>query len=220
MRSPALVIVLLVAFAPVGSEAAPTKVRTLKQVGRRATAWVRRTRAILGQTGVVATVEAQAGVGVSAIGDVGLRITPKDVEGHRKYGAFVSGEAHAFALGIRGTTSFDPALRGVERKYGPVGHGSPLYGDRISVALVPELLSVFAGRSGGLGLRLNLLPILSGPLAYLGRWGGTLYVTNPKLAPAAAWVLDKSDRVERKLDQLWERFDDHFALTRLDLNKP
>lgn len=154
------------------------------------------------RTGVVATVETQVGVGVSVIGDVGFRMTPKDLQtGKREVGVFASGEAHAFAVGVRGSVSNDPALRGVEWKYGPMGHGSPMYGDRVSVTLVPEVFSLFAGRSGGLGMRLTPFPLpqslvgrfLPGKWALLARMGGTVYVTDPSLARTSGWVLDAGD---------------------------
>jgi hypothetical protein len=63
--------------------------------------------------------------------------------------------------------------------------------------------------------------------AYLGRWGVTIYVTNPALAPASKWVLDKSDWVERQADRwvfapagrMYDRIDDHFAPIRINLNE-
>lgn len=225
----ALALVLTIGFVPARLEAAPAPIRAVKARLQKVGTWLKNTRRVLRNTGVVATVEAQLGVGFSVLGDVGFRITPKDeATGKRKAGLFVSAEGHAFVVGARATTAFDKSLRGMEYKYGPVGHGSPLYGDRISVVLFPEVLSVFAGRSGGLGLRLNLFPLLSGPFAYLGRWGGTIYVTNPALAPAAGWVLDKADRVEAKLKSWipdpvkdrWNRFRLKFGKNRVASDAP
>jgi hypothetical protein len=126
-------------------------------------------------------------------------MTAKAEDGTRKTTGFAVGEVHLGPLGLAGVASPDPALRGIEKRLGPIGHSSPLFGDRVSVPVIPEVLSVYAGRSGGLGFRVNVVPMFSGPLAYLGRFGMSVYVTHPALAPSALWVLDKSDRIERQL---------------------
>jgi hypothetical protein len=78
-----------------------------------------------------------------------------------------------------------------------VRHGSPLYGDRVVVPIIPEVFSLFAGRSGGLGMRLNLFAIPGVPpkMRLIAKWGFTLYLTNPELAKLSNPLLDKVDAV-------------------------
>jgi hypothetical protein len=76
----------------------------------------------------------------------------------------------------------------------------------VSLIVLPEVAELFVGRSGGLGGRLTLLKLplgIPGASANLARWGFTLYVTNPRLAPMATRILDFTDGVVSGLDHAW-----------------
>jgi hypothetical protein len=146
----------------------------------------------LGQTGAVVTAELHAGVGVTAVAGVGLRIRP----GLAGADVFAMLEGDLLIPGVRFSVSPNPELTGVEWSVGPVAFNSPLYRNRVVVQVIPGALAIFAGRTGGLGFQLNAFPLalLPPPFDLLTRAGVSVYVTDPRLAPVANWTLDRVDQ--------------------------
>jgi hypothetical protein len=145
-------------------------------------------------TGVTVSCGVLAGVpGAEASVDLGyLKAAKGDPRGS---GLFASAGGMLAVASYRQTFSPRPGLRGREIGLGPMGRGSPVYGDRVSVPIVPGVASLSASRKGGLGLCFSAIPL---PVFYpVVRGQVSVFLTNPALAGVSCRLLDGVDRVGR-----------------------
>jgi hypothetical protein len=108
-------------------------------------------------------------------------------------GVFWQNAADVTVGGLKRISSPVPELRGWEWNLGPSSRRHPIYGDRVGFSIIPDLLSIAAARSGGLGLG-TALPIPGLPFTMF-RMPVTIYVANPKLCKISGKVIDCVDRL-------------------------
>jgi hypothetical protein len=162
------------------------------------------------RTGIIVSTGLAAGVpgigpNFSTEGGIAMRENPET--GRRRFIGYGSGGVSFLFWGrklVGNTLSRRPQ---VERKIAAAGVGvarnHPIFGDRISIS--PPLISIYASRSGGLGISVDippLVPIFGLPYP-VARSVFSLYVSNPKLAGVSNRILDRTDKlaatVNRKL---------------------
>ena len=154
------------------------------------------------QTGIVATVGIDVGIpGLHAGADQGVVIGAADpVTGKRKVAAFSQVRGGAALMSASKVLSRHPELRGTEYSVGPVGRKSPVYGDRVQIPVIPDVISVDASRKGGLGVTFYGVPLpVPGIPPGLVRAGASLYVTDPRLAKISNPLLDRVDKAVAKV---------------------
>jgi hypothetical protein len=184
---------------------------TIKVVGPKG---FRRFRQNLKKTGFVVTGGVSAGPPIWQGGleaDAGFAVRgDRNPEGKRIWGPFADFTADSSIVGRTFYTSPRKELRGVERTHGPLGHGNPVFNDRVQVPIIPGIITALVSRgdgqnreSGGLGLAISVpgLPFLF-PISFAAPFfqlNATVYVTSPWLVRPSHWVLDKSEKVSEKV---------------------
>jgi hypothetical protein len=146
------------------------------------------------KTTIILTAGLSAGPFIGGVSSsVGLVIRARDSE--LPQGLFWQNGADLLVLGARRISSPVPELRGWEWNIGPRSQRHPIYGDRVGLAIIPDVLSIAASRSGGLGIGFSL-PIPGVPFA-LCRAPFSIYVASPGLCRIGGKVNDGIDALTR-----------------------
>ncbi len=180
-------------------------------------------RSELKKVGVVVQYDVDYGIpGLNGMVGQGLVVTPVEEATHKRAIApftVVGGSVGFFAK--RRYLSPNKRFRGTETGIAHVNSGSPVYGDRVQVPLVPGLIYIGASRQGGLGITIAPLRLpfaFGGALVFpLLRGALSIYVTHPLLARPANWILDKNDLLLARLGRLMRPVKARFTALKLKL---
>jgi hypothetical protein len=151
------------------------------------------------KTTIILTAGLSAGPFVGGVSSsVGLVIRARDSA--LPQGIFWQNGADLALVGGRRISSPTPSLRGWEWNIGPRSQRHPIYGDRVGLSIIPDMLSIAASRSGGLGIGFSL-PIPGVPFV-LCRVPLSIYVASPSLCRVGGKVNDGIDALTRTCGRL------------------
>lgn len=151
--------------------------------------------------GIVASTGLSAGIpgtGPNFSGDAGLSWRTDPASGRRKLVLWGSAGGSLLFWSRKAVSSTLEPRPQIERKVAAAGlsvaRNHPLFGDRVAIS--PPLLSLYAGRSGGLGLSVDVPPLVSvlGLGFPVARSNFSLYLVHPRLSPTSNRILDWTDR--------------------------
>ena len=152
---------------------------------------------------------ASAGIhgGIPATGpnlgtEAGFSWRTDPASGRRKLVLYGSGGGSILFWGRKAVSSTLQLKPQIERKIAAAGltvaRNHPIFGDRIAIS--PPLMSIYASRSGGLGLSVDVPPLFSvfGLGFPIVRNEFSLYISHPRLSRVSGRMLDWTDRQEAR----------------------
>ncbi len=158
------------------------------------------------RTGIIASTGLHGGIpgtGPNLGAEVGFSWRTDPASGRRKLILYGSGGGSILFWGRKAVSSTLRLKPTIERKFTAAGltvaRNHPIFGDRVAVS--PPLMSIYAARSGGLGLSLDVPPLV--PVFGLGfpvvRSEFSFYIAHPRLTRISNRFLDWSDRTEARV---------------------
>jgi hypothetical protein len=168
------------------------------------------------KTGIIASAGLHGGIpgtGPNLGTEAGFAWRTDPASGRRKLILYGSGGGSILFWGRKAVSSSLKLKPTIERKITAAGltvaRNHPIFGDRVAIS--PPFLSFYAARSGGLGLSLDVPPLVS--IFGLGfpivRSEFSLYISHPRLARVSNRILDSTDRfaarVSKKLAPVQKR---------------
>lgn len=167
-------------------------------------------------TGIIASAGLHGGIpatGPNLGAEAGFSWRRDPASGRRKLILYGSGGGSILFWGRKAVSSTLRLQPTIERKIAAAGltvaRNHPIFGDRVAIS--PPLMSIYASRSGGLGLSVDVPPLVSvfGLGFPIVRSEFSFYISNPKLARISNRILDTTDRLaaraRHKLDPLRRR---------------
>ena len=152
--------------------------------------------------GIIASAGIHGGIpgtGPNLGSEAGFAWRSDPASGRRKLILYGSGGGSILFWGRKAVSSTLQLKPQIERKIAAAGltvaRNHPIFGDRIAIS--PPLMSIYASRSGGLGLSVDVPPLFSvfGLGFPIVRNEFSLYISHPRLSRVSNRVLDTTDRL-------------------------
>jgi hypothetical protein len=158
------------------------------------------------RTGIIASTGLHGGIpgiGPNLGIEAGFSWRTDPASGRRRLILYGSGGGSILFWGRKAVSSTLKLEPTIEKKFTAAGltvaRNHPIFGDRIAVS--PPLMSIYASRTGGLGLSVDTPPLVS-PFG-LGfpvvRSEFSFYISHPKLSRVSNRFLDWADRTEARV---------------------
>jgi len=158
------------------------------------------------RTGIIASTGLHGGIpgtGPNLGIEAGFSWRTDPASGRRKLILYGSGGGSILFWGRKGVSSTLKLEPTIEKKFTAAGltvaRNHPIFGDRVAVS--PPLMSIYASRTGGLGLSVDTPPLVS-PFGLgfpIVRSEFSFYISHPKLTRVSNRFLDWSDRTEARV---------------------
>ncbi len=161
-----------------------------------------------GKLGIIASAGLNAGIpgtGPNLSSEAGFSWRSNPASGRRRLILYGSGGGSFLFWGRKAVSSTLQLEPTIERKTAAAGvsvaRNHPIFGDRIAIS--PPFVSLYASRTGGLGLSIDVPPIVSvfGLGFPVARSVFSLYVSHPKLTPISNSILDSTDRFAARVSK-------------------